>query len=149
MMRTSSSILSLQLSVLGIIPFAFATYLSWTDQTFFNESGAYLFTTYSAIILSFLSGTLWGQCINKRISTMSQYLLISSNVIALGAWCSLLLDVSPLSIALLLLGFISLFWAELRSLREEDNGHSRYLNMRFGITLIVCVLHLFMLYPHG
>ncbi|MBD5769611.1 DUF3429 domain-containing protein [Marinomonas colpomeniae] len=147
-MRTSSSILSLQLSVLGIIPFAFSTYLSWTNQMLFDESGSYLFTTYSAIILSFLSGTLWGQCINKRISTMSQYLLISSNVIALGAWFSLLLEVSSLSIALLLLGFISLFWVEARSLREENSVHSRYLNMRFGITLIVCVLHLLMLYPH-
>jgi hypothetical protein len=147
-MRTSASSLTLTLATLGIIPFVFATYLSWSNDVFLDKSGLDLFITYSAIILSFMAGTLWGQRIHKDSNTLSKYVLISSNVIALGAWFSLLIDVPVLSIALLFLGFISIFWVEAKSLKQSEYSDSRYLNMRLLLTLFVCVLHLLVLYPH-
>jgi len=147
-MRTSDSPMTLTLAVLGIIPFAFATYLSWVHQTFFEKSGLYLFASYSAIILSFLAGTLWGQLIHKDNTLFSKSLLIGSNIITLGAWCSLLLDASTLSISLLFLGFISIFWLEARALKLVKETPTSYINMRFSITAVVCILHLLVLYPH-
>jgi len=135
------------LGMLGLIPFVFAMYLSLIDGSFLGKSGHYIFITYSAIILSFLGGTLWGQFIHKSLHPFTKYLLISSNLITLGAWLSLLLELPTLSIALLLLGFISTFWVEARSLKSIIDPNSRYLNMRFALTIAVSVLHLFMLYP--
>ena len=147
-MRTSASFLTVILATLGMIPFVFATYLSWSNQVFFEKSGLDLFITYSAIILSFMGGTLWGQFIHKNIGSLSRYVLISSNFLAIGAWFSLLIDVPVLSIGLLFLGFISTFWVEARSLKHNESANARYLNMRFTVTIVVCVLHLLVLYPH-
>ncbi|MBR7889059.1 DUF3429 domain-containing protein [Marinomonas sp. A79] len=147
-MRTPNSYLTIILGVLGIIPFAAATYISWNNHTFLGFSGFTLFSTYSAVILSFLSGALWGQLIHKDISPLGRFLFISSNVLALAAWASLLIHIPSLSIALLLLGFMSVFWVEARTLVLIRSPNARYLNMRFVITIIVCVLHLAMLYPH-
>ena len=147
-MRTSASFLPILLSGLGLIPFLFAMYISWIDSAFLGKSGHEIFTTYSATILSFLGGTLWGQFIHKTLNPLTKYLLISSNLITLGAWLSLLLEMPTLSIALLLLGFISTFWVEARFLKSIIAPDSRYLNMRFALTIAVSVLHLFMLYPH-
>ncbi|WP_394181985.1 DUF3429 domain-containing protein [Marinomonas posidonica] len=147
MMRTSASPYTFILGAMGLIPFLCATYLSWTNQTFFDRSGLYLFITYGAIILSFLSGTLWGQFVHRESSPLSIYLLISSNVVAVAAWFSLLLDIQVLSIALLFLGFISTFWGEARFARQNHSENSPYLTMRFVLTLIVCVLHLLVFYP--
>ena len=149
-MRASASPYTMILGAMGLIPFVFATYLSWTNATFFDRSGLYLFITYGAIILSFLSGTLWGQFVHKESSPVSKYLLISSNVVAVAAWFSLLLDIQVLSIALLFLGFISTFWGEARFARQVESAAlpaSPYLTMRFVLTLIVCVLHLLVFYP--
>lgn len=147
-MYTSASALPILLASLGIIPFALSTYLSWSNTAFFGLSGLEFFITYSAIILSFMSGTLWGQRIHKDINSLSKYVLLSSNAISLGAWLSLLIDVPVLSIALLFLGFISIFWVEAKSLKQSESADARYLNMRFALTIIVCVLHLLVLYPH-
>lgn len=147
-MRTSASTLTAILAVLGVIPFVFATYLSWSGQVFFEKSGLNLFITYSAIILSFMGGTLWGQFIHKNIDALSRYVLISSNFLAIGAWFSLLIYVPVLSIGLLFLGFISTFWVEVRALKHNESTNARYLNLRFIVTIIVCVLHLLVLYPH-
>ncbi|MCB5162715.1 DUF3429 domain-containing protein [Marinomonas algarum] len=147
-MRTPNTSLTTLLGVLGIIPFAAATYFSWIGQPFLGLSGYTLFSTYSAIILSFLGGALWGQLIHKEINSLGRFLLISSNLLALAAWVALLIGIPSLSIAILLLGFMSVFWVEARSLKLIRSPNAPYLNMRFVITIIVCVLHLIMLYPH-
>ncbi len=149
MMRVSASPYTFILGTMGLVPFLFATYLSWTNQTFFDRSGLYLFITYGAIILSFLSGSLWGQFVHRESSPLSMYLLISSNVVAVAAWFSLLLDIQVLSIALLFLGFISTFWGEARFAfaKQTHAENSPYLTMRFVLTLVVCVLHLLVFYP--
>lgn len=145
-MRTSASLFIIILTALGIVPFVFATYLSWSDQALFDNSGLELFVTYSAIILSFRAGTLWGQFIYRNLDDLARYVLISSNIIALGAWFSLLMNVPVLSIGLLCLGFISTFWVEIS--KHRKSLHSKYLNMRLSVTTVVCVLHLLVLYPH-
>ncbi|MBJ7537228.1 DUF3429 domain-containing protein [Marinomonas transparens] len=147
-MRTYSQPLVIILGVLGMIPFVFSAYLSLTAKTFLDVSGTHLFTTYSALILSYLSGMLWGQVIHKEKSTSGSYLLICSNVLSYGAWASLIINVPELSIALLLLGFISVFWVDARWIKFKGNSHTRYTNMRFLLTIFVCVLHLLVLFPH-
>ncbi|WP_187424839.1 DUF3429 domain-containing protein [Marinomonas sp. IMCC 4694] len=147
-MKPSYTFLTTLLGSLGVIPFATATYLNWQNETFLGWSGHELFSTYSAMILSFLSGALWGQLVHKQVSTFGKWLLLSTKLIALAAWLALLMHTTALAIALLLLGFMSIFWLEVRANTLIQPSHSHYFNMRFVITLVVCVLHLLMLYPH-
>ncbi len=63
----------LQLGYLGLLPFMFSLLLIVTERTLFNLSGEQFFIAYSAVILSFLSGVLWGNAIDHfyhRLSVM-------------------------------------------------------------------------------
>lgn len=147
-MKPSYTFLTTLLGVLGVIPFAAATYINWQNDSFFGWTGYEIFSTYSAMILSFLSGALWGQLVHKDVSAFGKWLLISTNIIALAAWLALLMHTAALAIALLLLGFMSIFWLEIRSIKLIQPSNPGYLNMRSAITIVVCILHLLMLYPH-
>lgn len=135
------------LATLSILPFLLATYLNLANDTLFGKTGVTFFATYGAIILSFISGVLWGRVIEQPEHNTGKTLLISSNIILLSAWCSLLMNTPELSVVLLLLGFISLYWIEARWLKPTKTIKP-YLSMNFGLTSIVCVMHLLVLYPH-
>lgn len=80
-----------KLGFMGLIPFLFGLLLSLTDSQFLDLSGETLFITYSVVILSFLSGILWGNGIENFESQSSNKALILSNVIVLAAWVAVLL----------------------------------------------------------
>ena len=80
-----------KLGYMGLIPFLFGLLLSLTDSQFLGLSGETLFITYSVVILSFLSGILWGNGIENFESQSSNKALILSNVIVLAAWVAVLL----------------------------------------------------------
>ncbi|RCX00929.1 DUF3429 domain-containing protein [Marinomonas foliarum] len=135
------------LATLSIVPFILATYLNLSHSTLFGKTGVTIFATYGAIILSFLSGIIWGRVIEQPESGAGKILLISSNIVLLSAWCSLLLSTPELSVVLLLLGFITIFWLEARWLKPSYVNKA-YLTLHFGITSLVCIMHLLVLYPH-
>ena len=61
---TTTRTTMLQLGYLGLLPFLFSLVLISTERTLFNLSGQQFFIAYSAVILSFLSGVLWGNAID-------------------------------------------------------------------------------------
>lgn len=94
-----------------------------------------LFIGYGAIILSFLGGIHWGFAISQQ-STFSNYLLISSNLIALLAWGSLYLHKLWIVLILFLFGYSIQLMIDLRLYRVGLIPAS-FLKLRKIITCIV------------
>ena len=133
-----------KLGYMGLIPFLFGLLLSLTDSQFFGLSGETLFITYSVVILSFLSGILWGNGIENFESQSSNKALIISNVIVLVAWLAVLLGEQKefLTTLILIIGYIAVWRAE-RSMREENQseGPDGYFDMRTRLTSSVVLMH--------
>ncbi|MFA0659988.1 DUF3429 domain-containing protein [Vibrio splendidus] len=133
-----------KLGYMGLIPFLFGLLLSLTDSQFFSLSGETLFITYSVVILSFLSGILWGNGIENFESQSSNKALILSNVIVLAAWLAVLLGERQefLTTLILILGYIAV-WRTERSMREENQseGPDGYFDMRTRLTSSVVLMH--------
>ncbi|OBT32134.1 DUF3429 domain-containing protein [Vibrio splendidus] len=132
------------LGYMGLIPFLFGLLLSLTDSQFLGLSGETLFITYSVVILSFLSGILWGNGIENFESQSSNKALILSNVIVLAAWLAVLLGEQKefLTTLILIIGYIAVWRAE-RSMREENQseGPDGYFDMRTRLTSSVVLMH--------
>ncbi|CDT67837.1 hypothetical protein VCR4J2_760033 [Vibrio coralliirubri] len=133
-----------KLGYMGLIPFLFGLLLSLTDSQFFSLSGETLFITYSVVILSFLSGILWGNGIENFESQSSNKALILSNVIVLAAWLAVLLGEQQefLTTLILIIGYFAVWRAE-RSMREENQseGPDGYFDMRTRLTSSVVLMH--------
>ncbi|MGF1710228.1 DUF3429 domain-containing protein [Vibrio kagoshimensis] len=133
-----------KLGYMGLIPFLFGLLLSLTDSQLFSLSGETFFITYSVVILSFLSGILWGNGIENFENQSSNKALILSNVIVLAAWLAALLGEQQefLTTLILLLGYIAVWRAE-RSMREENQseGPDGYFDMRTRLTSSVVLMH--------
>ncbi|MEZ8009804.1 MULTISPECIES: DUF3429 domain-containing protein [Vibrio] len=133
-----------KLGYMGLIPFLFGLLLSLTDSQFFSLSGETFFITYSVVILSFLSGILWGNGIENFESQSSNKALILSNIIVLAAWLAVLLGEQQefLTTLILILGYIAVWRAE-RSMREENQseGPDGYFDMRTRLTSSVVLMH--------
>ncbi|MFS1906750.1 DUF3429 domain-containing protein [Vibrio lentus] len=133
-----------KLGYMGLIPFLFGLLLSLTDSQFLGLSGETLFITYSVVILSFLSGILWGNGIENFASQSSNKALILSNVIVLFAWLAVLLGEQKefLTTLILIIGYIAVWRAE-RSMREENQseGPDGYFDMRTRLTSSVELMH--------
>ncbi|EAP95382.1 MULTISPECIES: DUF3429 domain-containing protein [Vibrio] len=133
-----------KLGYMGLIPFLFGLLLSLTESQFFSLSGETLFITYSVVILSFLSGILWGNGIENFESQSSNKALILSNVIVLAAWLAVLLGEQQefLTTLILIIGYIAVWRAE-RSMREENQseGPDGYFDMRTRLTSSVVLMH--------
>ncbi|MFS1460273.1 DUF3429 domain-containing protein [Vibrio lentus] len=133
-----------KLGYMGLIPFLFGLLLSLTDSQFLGLSGETLFITYSVVILSFLSGILWGNGIENFESQSSNKALILSNVIVLFAWLAVLLGEQKefLTTLILIIGYIAVWRAE-KSMREENQseGPDGYFDMRTRLTSSVVLMH--------
>ncbi|ARP38780.1 DUF3429 domain-containing protein [Vibrio syngnathi] len=133
-----------KLGYMGLIPFLFGLLLSLTDSQFLGLSGETLFITYSVVILSFLSGILWGNGIENFESQSSNKALILSNVIVLAAWLAVLIGEQKefLTTLTLIIGYIAVWRAE-RSVREENQseGPDGYFDMRTRLTSSVVLMH--------
>ncbi|MEZ8631331.1 DUF3429 domain-containing protein [Vibrio lentus] len=133
-----------KLGYMGLVPFLFGLLLSLTDSQFLGLSGETLFITYSVVILSFLSGILWGNGIENFENQSSNKALILSNVIVLVAWLAVLLGEQKefLTTLILNIGYITVWRAE-RSMREENQseGPDGYFDMRTRLTSSVVLMH--------
>jgi hypothetical protein len=135
-----------QLGYLGLIPFIAGAGMMATNMSFLGLSGSQIFISYSVIILSFLSGVLWGRGLSGGVtkSVPNRTALVASNVFALLVW-GLLLQSSQsthLVIVLLALGFGALWLCE-RRICKYTSAHSieGYPIMRRNLTVSVVALH--------
>ena len=154
----------------GLIPFVVPVVLmvqgalaasGFESAALFGLYAPYVFITYSAIILSFLCGALWGKTVSGRCRQTSNAVLIFSNLIALCAWsCTLLIYLAPImsifAVTLLLAGFLAVLFCErefelmaAQAAQEESDENFRlssYWKMRVQLTLMVSALHLVVVY---
>ena len=136
-----------QLGYLGLLPFIGGLVLMMLNETLLGLSGQQVFITYSAIILSFLSGVLWGAALEGFDNTLGRTALILSNLFALAAWAALLLDgYAKLAVALLAIGFLAVWFAE-KHIRTNQKAASPegYQTMRNRLTIGVVAMHLIFL----
>ena len=136
-----------QLGYLGLLPFMGGLVLLLLNETVFGLSGQQIFTSYSAVILSFLSGVLWGAALESFSSKLGRAALIFSNLFALTAWAALLLDgYAKLAVLMLAIGFLAVWFAE-KHIRSNQKAASPegYQSLRNRLTLGVVAMHLIFL----
>ena len=108
-----------------------------------------VFISYSAIILSFLSGTLWSRNGYASESTQKELLLLGSNFLALIAWLALILAyfssvMTMLAVSLLIAGFASVLLFE-RSMMITNKSYWRLRLYITGTVIATQLLVLFLL----
>ena len=146
MMQSNESTM-FQLGYLGLLPFLGGLVLLVLNETLLDLSGQEIFISYSAVILSFLSGILWGAALESFDSKLGRTALIFSNLFALTVWAALLLDgYSKLVVALFAIGFLAVWFAE-KHIRTKQKAASPegYQTMRNRLTLGVVAMHLIFL----
>lgn len=132
----------------GLIPFVATALGSVFDVTVFDLGATAWFSHYSAVILVFLSGALWGLVLTKSDSPSTRLIVAFTNGVALIAWLALGLsqDYYTGSLVLLLLGYGAVLSVEIllaeTVYRELE---SYYLKLRLHLTVAVIALHVVML----
>ena len=130
----------------GLIPFlALAVYIVFQDNSPFT---VLVFSSYSALISSFIAGSLWGQALH--IHTINRAaLFVLSNILSLVAWLSVILILAShivLGVCILLINNIILWlvekhllWNELEF--ESLDRLSNYRKLRGHLTFVVAIAH--------
>ena len=92
-------------------------------------------TTYSAIIISFLAGIHWA-CYLLSAQHCPRNLFITSNIVALAGWLSLLVQPHPWGLLLQIWCFAYVLWLDWK-LREAGVIPSWFFTLRYRATAIV------------
>lgn len=131
-MKTSQT-----LGYMGLIPFIISFYLSIENITWQIDTQQ-LFIAYSAIILSFVAGTLWQANDHDKHNAKK----IISNIVSLFAFLALLVN-NHLALTILAINYLFLFLYEskLVKLNKQHDINPAYMKMRFRLTLVVILLH--------
>ena len=148
-MRIISRGIIVGLGLLGLVPFLVILLPFYGMDRILNFSITFLFTCYSATILSFLAGVLWGRVLADDDSLLTFFILIFSNAMALSSWAGLLLYEASRasSFLLLMLGYLFILLTELRYRSRIFNKlDSGYFGLRVFLTSTVLVLHIFALF---
>ncbi|GIU45361.1 DUF3429 domain-containing protein [Shewanella marinintestina] len=133
----------LGLGYAGLLPFIITTVMSWAGWVTPWLDPKFAFISYSATILSFLAGTLWGRVLSLYASNNIGNLLILSNLYALLAWFSLLLAVPAVGLVTLSFGYFSLLSIEKNC--QNLPVDQEYRRMRVRLTSVALLTHFLML----
>lgn len=125
----------------GLLPFIISTSLILMGQTLFSIDPFVLFTTYSAIILSFLAGTLWGRESSQVHYLNDDNLLIISNVVSVLAWVAVVVNHLYVSLLILMLGYVVVYIKDRQQWREKILS-DQYIQLRGHLTTVALVCHL-------
>ena len=126
------------LGYLGLLPFVICLWLFEQEQAILAIEPQTAFVFYSAIILSFLAGSLW----HKDATNTQSKTQIISNLFCLYAFACLFF---PLYFSLFLLpaGYLGLLVFEYCCCHQKDKSYSKaYFIMRLILTSLVCLLHI-------
>ncbi|RUO69552.1 DUF3429 domain-containing protein [Idiomarina ramblicola] len=135
------------LGFLGLVPFLASSLLALMHTgTFWGVLPLEFLITYGAIILSFLGGILWGRALHRAESEKTTGLLLLSNVFALMAWFTLLINAPAWSLGLQMFGFVLVLFFEQKLARSSAmTSYMGYYRIRVLLTaaVIVCQLLVF------
>lgn len=123
------------LTYLGILPFVICTAALMVG--FEQIKATQILISYAAVIVSFIAGIHWSQAM-KQIESSCGWLLISSNIIALLAWGSLLVPHAVSSLALLIFLLLALLTID-HKLYTAGEIDAWFITLRRRVTTVVVV----------
>ncbi len=126
------------LTYAGSLPFMGCAFLKIMgfDNLFDTVPINDILLTYSLIIFSFMSGTLWANSLHHTFKRDTIY-IVASNILVLSVWASFLFFTPAMTLPLMIIGYIMLYIFD-RDLSKNGILNSSYLQLRFNITIIVC-----------
>lgn len=138
------------LSFLGLIPFLAASLAELMQAgALWDVLPLDFLISYGAIILSFMGGVLWGRALHRAESESTTGLLLLSNVFAIFAWFTLLINAPAWSLGLQMIGFALVLLFEQRLARSSGmTAYMGYYRLRTVITTAVIVCELLVLGNH-
>ena len=127
----------LTLGYLGFLPFAALTILPWILGEGYEKISFQLLVAYGGIIISFLSGIIWG------INNATQKNLIISIVFSLLGFGAILLAWINLIFAMSLLFFLFYVFYLFESKTNPQFSDANYMKLRKNLTSGVCGCYMF------
>ena len=127
----------LTLGYLGFLPFAALTILPWILGEGYEKISFQLLVAYGGIIISFLSGIIWG------INTSTQKNLTISIVFSLLGFGAILLAWINLIYAMSLLFFLFYVFYLFESKTNPQFSDANYIKLRKNLTSGVCGCYMF------
>ncbi|MEO0438697.1 MAG: DUF3429 domain-containing protein [Pseudomonadota bacterium] len=125
------------LGAAGLIPFLATAVGVWVFDDLLHALSQRAFLIYSAAILCFLAGTLWGATLPQPKIGEGATILVSNGVVLFVVFA--FLTAQPLLAALLLmLGHLAQLWYERQSLVRD----LWYRQLRTRLTLIAVLCHI-------
>ena len=125
------------LGYLGFLPFAALTILPWILGEAYEEISFQLLVVYGGIIISFLSGIIWG------IDSTNQKNLVLTIIFSLLGFGAILLAWINLIYAMTLLFFLFFLFYLLESKINPQFTNPDYLKLRKNLTSGVCGCYMF------
>ena len=127
----------LTLGYLGFLPFAALTILPWILGKDYEKISFQLLVAYGGIIISFLSGIIWG------VNTSTQKNLTISIVFSLLGFGAILLAWINLIYAMILLFFLFYVFYLFESKTNPQFSDANYMKLRKNLTSGVCGCYMF------
>ncbi len=127
----------LTLGYLGFLPFAALTILPWILGEGYEKISFQLLVAYGGIIISFLSGIIWG------INTSTQKNLTISIIFSLLGFGAILLAWINLIYAMSLLFFLFYVFYLFESKTNPQFSDTNYMKLRKNLTSGVCGCYMF------
>jgi len=125
------------LGYLGFLPFATLTILPWILGESFEEISFQWLVVYGGIIISFLSGIIWG------IDSTNQKNLVLAIFFSLLGFGAIFLGWINLIYAMTLLFFLFFLFYLLESKINPQFNNADYLKLRKNLTSGVCGCYMF------
>ena len=125
------------LGYLGFLPFAALTILPWILGETYEEISFQLLVVYGGIIISFLSGIIWG------IDSTNRKNFVLAIIFSLMGFGAILLAWINLIYAMTLLFFLFFLFYLLESKVNPQFTNSDYLKLRKNLTSGVCGCYMF------
>jgi len=125
------------LGYLGFLPFATLTILPWIFGETFEEISFQLLVVYGGIIISFLSGIIWG------LDSTNQKNLVLAIVFSLLGFGAILLAWINLIYAMTLFFFLFFLFYLLESKINPQFTNPEYSKLRKNLTSGVCGCYMF------
>ena len=132
------------LGYLGLTPILVSILLTWWNVEFISFDGPTLFAGYSALILCFLAGAIWGRVLSGASSRKGSVILVGTNATVVMAGMALLVASKFFitGILILSLGYAAILVGEFRSSKTLMSGVTLdYLKLRFILTILICLGH--------
>ncbi|RJG47738.1 DUF3429 domain-containing protein [Motilimonas pumila] len=124
----------------GLVPFFVATFAQVQQTSLFGLSASQVFIAYSAGILSFMAGAVWGRTLNLVDNSKTHFMRIHSNVFALAAFFALLYQQQGIALLILALGYALTLLLEINHFSSQQSPQGYHI-MRVRLTFTVIALH--------